>query len=41
LATQSVEYYDLQGRKLDDVTSHSGIIIVKNANGSVTKVLKK
>ena len=38
--TQPVEYYDLQGRKLSDITSRSGIVIVKNADGSVTKMLR-
>jgi len=35
-----VEYYDLQGRRLNDISSASGIVIIKKADGTVTKVLK-
>ena len=34
------EYYDLQGRRLTDISNVSGIIIVKHADGTATKVLK-
>ena len=36
-----VEYYDLQGRRLTDISNVTGIIIVKNADGTVTKMLKR
>ena len=39
-ADGQVEYYDLQGRRLNDISTATGIIIVKNADGSVTKLLK-
>ena len=35
-----VEYYDLQGHRLNDISNASGIIIIKKADGTVTKVLK-
>ena len=35
------EYFDLQGRRIADPSSAQGIVIVKNSDGSVTKVLKK
>lgn len=38
--TGAVEYYDLQGRRLTDISNASGILIVKNADGTVTKLLK-
>ena len=38
--TGTVEYYDLQGRRLTDISNASGILIVKNADGTVTKLLK-
>ena len=40
-AAQPVEYFDLQGRKIADIDTASGIIIVKRADGTATKVLKK
>ena len=40
-ATGNVEYYDIQGHRLNDISNVSGIIIVKNADGSVTKMLKR
>ena len=36
-----VEYYDLQGHKLNDISNASGIFIVRNPDGTVTKVLKR
>ena len=36
-----VEYYDLQGRRLTDISNASGIIIVKKADGTATKILKR
>lgn len=36
-----VQYYDLQGRRLEDVSSARGIVIVKKGDGSVSKVLKR
>ena len=39
--TGAVEYYDLQGRIITDPATATGIIIVKNADGSVKKVLRK
>ncbi len=35
------EYYDLQGRRLTDISNATGIIIVKHADGTATKVLKR
>ena len=40
-ATGTVEYYDLQGRRITDISSARGIIITRNADGSVTKTYKK
>jgi hypothetical protein len=37
---QAVEHYDLQGRRITDITSAKGIIITRNADGTVTKMLK-
>ena len=39
--TGAVEYYDLQGRIITDPATATGIIIVKNADGSVKKVFRK
>ena len=36
-----VEYYDLQGHRLTDISNATGIIIVKNADGTATKMLKR
>ena len=36
-----VEHYDLQGRRINDISSATGIIITRNADGTVTKSLKK
>ena len=36
-----VEYYDLQGRKLTDISNASGIIIVRNPDGTAHKILKR
>ena len=35
------EYYDLQGRRINDISSATGIIITRNADGTVSKMLKK
>lgn len=35
-----VEYYDLQGHRLTDISNASGIIIVKKADGTASKILK-
>ena len=40
-ASQPVEYYDLQGRRIHDITTANGIIIMKNADGSATKVIRR
>lgn len=37
----AVEHYDLQGRRIDDISSARGIIITRNADGTVTKTLRK
>ena len=37
----AVEYFDLQGRQITDPATATGIIIVKKADGSVSKVYKK
>ena len=38
---QPVKYYDLQGRELTDPASATGVVIVKRADGTATKVLKR
>ena len=38
---QPVKYYDLQGRELTDPTSATGVVIVKHADGTATKILKR
>ena len=40
-ATGTVEHYDLQGRRITDLTNARGIIITRNADGSVTKTYRK
>ena len=35
------QYYDLQGRRINDISSATGIIITRNADGTVSKMLKK
>ena len=40
-ATGTVEHYDLQGRRIYDINSARGIIITRNADGSVTKTYRK
>ena len=37
---RAVEYYDLQGRRINDISSSTGII-TRHADGTVTKSLKK
>ena len=34
------EYYDIQGHRLNDISNVSGIIIIKHADGTATKVFK-
>lgn len=38
---QLVKYYDLQGRQITDPSTATGVIIVKRADGTATKVLKR
>ena len=38
---QPVKYYDLQGRQITDPATATGVIIVKRADGTATKVLKR
>ena len=40
-ANGPVEYYDLQGRRLTNITNATGIVIVKHPDGTATKVLKR
>lgn len=40
-ASGPVEYYDLQGHKLTDISNARGIIIVKNPDGTAYKMLKR
>ena len=39
--SKDVEYYDLQGRKIDDINAAHGLIIIKNADGTATKTYRK
>ena len=39
--TGTVEHYDLQGRRIYDINSARGIVITRNADGSVTKSYRK
>ena len=39
--TGTVEHYDLQGRRIYDINSARGIVITRNADGSVTKSFRK
>lgn len=38
---QPVKYYDLQGRQITDPSTATGVIIVKRADGTATKVFKR
>ena len=40
-ATHPVEHYDLQGRRITDISNARGVIITRNADGSVTKTYRK
>lgn len=38
---QNAEYYDFQGRKINDITSATGVIIVKREDGTTSKIIKR
>ena len=40
-STHPVEHYDLQGRRITDLSNARGVIITRNADGSVTKTYRK
>ena len=40
-AAHPVEHYDLQGRRITDISNARGVIITRNADGSVTKTYRK
>lgn len=41
VATGVVEHFDLQGRRINDISNARGIIITRNADGTVTKTYRK
>lgn len=38
---QNAEYYDIQGRKINDITSATGVIIVEREDGTTSKIIKR
>ena len=39
--TYPIEHFDLQGRRISDISTARGVIITRNADGSVTKTYRK